>query len=238
MILVMPALLPGFDMKDTERRKSDTSAYEGKKIAIASSGLNSALTAIKFLLYLFTGSAAVLAEAVQGFPEVKKIVSLRARNSGRFVFVEAVLTIALKRLKEAHELADRIEDEIRRRVSSVEKVLVHYEPEKRDCTRQAVPLADLDDAVSEHFSGAPFVAVWDTGPDGAVLSLEILENPFRTVKRGAGIRLAAFLAEKEINILYAKAPFAGKGPEYVLSDAGIDLREPNTKSLAKLMKGH
>lgn len=53
-----------------------------------------------------------------------------------------------------------------------------------------MPLADRDDAVSEHFSSAPFIAVWDKGPDGAVISQEILYIPFRTMEKRKGISLA------------------------------------------------
>ncbi|MGB9636356.1 MAG: hypothetical protein ACPL1Y_03800 [Thermoplasmata archaeon] len=51
-------------MKHGEYRISDATIYEGKKLAIMSSALNMVFTPIKFLLYIFTGSAALLAEAV------------------------------------------------------------------------------------------------------------------------------------------------------------------------------
>jgi len=178
-------------------------------------------------------------KAVLGeFHGVKEVVSLHARNSGKFIFISMDVRLSSKRLKDAHELADRIEGEIERRIPFVEKVTIHYEPEKKDRTRYAVPLADRDDAVSEHFSSAPFIAVWDKGPDEAVISQEILENPFRTLEKRKGISLATFLVEKEIDILYTRESFDGKGPEYVFANAGIKIRRVDRESMNILIKEH
>lgn len=172
------------------------------------------------------------------FQEVKEVVSLHARNSGRFIFISMDVRLSSKTLKDAHELADRIEGEIKSRIPFVERVTIHYEPQRKDYTRYAVPLADRDDAVSEHFSNAPFIAVWDKGPDGAVISRETLENPFLTLEKRKGISLATFLVEKEIDILYTRESFSGKGPEYVLANAGIEVRRVDSESMNILIKEH
>jgi predicted Fe-Mo cluster-binding NifX family protein len=172
-----------------------------------------------------------------GFPQVKKVISLQARNSGRFIFVHMDLGLSSKRLKDAHKIADDIETEIKRQIPFVERVIIHYEPEKRDYQRFAVPLADRDGEISEHFARAPFIALWDKRvSDGRVPAPEILENRFADLERGKGIRLAEFLVEKGIDTLYTKEDFKGKGPEFVLSDAGVDLRKTDLKTLKELME--
>ncbi len=182
------------------------------------------------------GTLKKIEEIIRGFPVVRDIAEVNARNSGRYIFVSAILGLSVKRLKDAHEIADNIERKIRENISFVERVIIHYEPEKKDYTRHAVPLADRDGSVSEHFSSAPFIALWDQGPDGAILSQDVIENPFRSQEKRKGISLAAFLAEKDIDILYIKKSFEGKGPEYVLADAGIEVRRVDRESLTKLMK--
>jgi predicted Fe-Mo cluster-binding NifX family protein len=72
--------------------------------------------------------------------------------------------------------------------------------------------------------------------DGRVPAPEILENRFADLERGKGIRLAEFLVEKGIDTLYTKEDFKGKGPEFVLSDAGVDLRKTDLKTLKELME--
>jgi len=71
-----------------------------------------------------------------------------------------------------------------------------------------------------------------------VISQEILENPFRTLEKRKGISLATFLVEKEIDILYTRESFDGKGPEYVFANAGIKIRRVDRESMNILIKEH
>jgi cation diffusion facilitator family transporter len=174
---------------------------------------------------------------IEGFPEVKEIISLNARNSGRFVFVYIDLSLSLRRLRAAHEIAVNIEKEIRDRIPFVEKVIIHYEPERKAYQRAAVPLADREGSISEHFGSAPFIVIWDRRiSDSEELSLEILKNPFFAIEKGKGIRLAEFLVEKGVDVLYTAEDFEGKGPEHVLSDAEIEVRKTDLKHLNDLIK--
>jgi cation diffusion facilitator family transporter len=175
-------------------------------------------------------------DVIKRFPQVKEIVSLNARNSGRFIFVYLDLGLSLKRLKAAHELSGDIEKKIREHIPFVDKVIIHYEPQKKDYLRYAIPLANTGGDISEHFGSAPFIAMWDTRiSDKRELSRQTLENPFSDREKGKGIKLAEMLAGMEIDILYVKESFDGKGPAYVLSDAGTEVRQVKVKTLKELM---
>ncbi|MEW6739907.1 MAG: cation diffusion facilitator family transporter [Nitrospirota bacterium] len=176
-------------------------------------------------------------EVIKGFPQVTEIVSLNARNSGRFIFVYLDLSLSLKRLKAAHEVSGSIERKIRENIPFVDRVVIHYEPERKDYLRYAVPLANTEGDISEHFGSAPFIAIWDKRiSDAALLSQEMLKNPFLQMEKGKGIRLAELLVEKGIDILYLKEDFEGKGPEYVLSDAEVDVRKTSLQNLKELIE--
>ena len=176
-------------------------------------------------------------DLIKKSPEVKEIVSLNARNSGRFIFVETDLRLSLKKLKDAHLIADNIEREIKKGIPFVERFTIHYEPIKKDYQRYAVPLANREGKISEHFGSAPFIAVWDKRTaDAAVLSQEIVENPFILLEKGKGIKLAELLIEKDIDVLYTKEQFDGKGPEYVFSDAEVEVKKTNMKILKDLIE--
>ncbi len=175
-------------------------------------------------------------DVIREVPQVAEIVSLYARNSGRFIFVSTDLRLSLKRLKEAHEVADDIEREIRGRIPFIERVIIHYEPEQKEFQRYAVPLANKAGEISEHFAKAPFIALWDKRIlDGVVVSQEILGNPFSELEKGKGIKLAEFLVSMKVEVLYTKELFEGKGPEYVLSDAGVEIRKTVAMNLKNLM---
>jgi predicted Fe-Mo cluster-binding NifX family protein len=72
--------------------------------------------------------------------------------------------------------------------------------------------------------------------DGVILSQKILENPFSKMEKGRGIKLAEFLVEHGVDILYAKKHFEHKGPEYVFSNAEVDARITDLKTLNELME--
>jgi cation diffusion facilitator family transporter len=172
---------------------------------------------------------------IGNFKEVEEITRLHARNSGRFIFVHLSIILSVKRLKEAHRIADDIEKAIREAIPFVERVVIHYEPEERDFLRVGVPLADRAGNVSVHFGSAPFIAVWNRRiSDGAIFSQAVLENPFLTIEKGKGIKLAEFLVEKGVDMVYVKDYFEGKGPVYVFSDAGVDVRSTNLKNLKEI----
>ncbi|HBA73641.1 MAG: hypothetical protein A2X82_05470 [Geobacteraceae bacterium GWC2_55_20] len=177
-----------------------------------------------------------MANIVKGIPAIKKVVSLSARNSGRYIFANIEVQLSLKRLKEAHGIVDKMEQEIRQRIPNVEKVTVHYEPETKDRTRYAVMLATPDGTISEHFGAAPLVALWEIKTaDGKLLFREIMENPFTTMEKGKGIKLAEFLVDRGINVLYTREDFGGKGPAYVFSDSEIEVRAADVVTLDKLV---
>jgi cation diffusion facilitator family transporter len=173
---------------------------------------------------------------IQGFGQVKEVVELTARNSGRFIFVTAVIRLATKRLHEAHGIADAIERKIKDHISCVERVMIHYEPETKAYSRYAVPLSNRKGDISEHFAKAPFIALWEKRLDGTVSTPEVLENPFLNLEKGKGIKLAELLVEHGIDILYSKEDFKGRGPEHVLSGAEVEIRKTELKTLDEMIE--
>jgi cation diffusion facilitator family transporter len=176
-------------------------------------------------------------EVVRSFPRIKEPFSIQARNSGRFIFVELSVRISLTRLKEAHDITRALERDIKERVPFVERVIVHYEPEEKEHRRYAALLADREGAISEHFGKAPLVALWDKRvADGVTTSREILENPFSAVEKGKGIELSELLVSRNVDVLYTRESFEGKGPDYVLADAGIEIRKTDKEYLNDLLE--
>jgi len=178
-------------------------------------------------------------EIVKGFSQIREPFAIRARNSGRFIFVELSVRVSLTRLKEAHNIAIALERNIKARVPFVERVIVHYEPEEKEHLRYAALLADRDGTISEHFGKAPFVVLWDKRvADGITTSQEILENPFSEIEKGKGIKLAELLVSRNVDVLYTRESFEGKGPDYVLAEAGIEIRNTKDHYLNDLLGAH
>ena len=156
---------------------------------------------------------------------VHRVESLRGRNSGRFKFLEAEIALRTRDLEKAHQVSRRLEARVKESVPHVDKVLIHYEPLHRETWRCAVPLEDLEGPMSLHFGQAPYFAIVEVRFDGGqIVSREVLANPYRTVDRQKGIRAAEFLIEHQVDSVVVAESLEGKGPSYVLADAGIEVR--------------
>jgi len=62
------------------------------------------------------------------FPQVKHVIHLRGRCSGRYNFLEAEAVMDVDTLQEAHQISSAIEEEVHDRHPEVDRLLIHYEP--------------------------------------------------------------------------------------------------------------
>jgi len=110
-------------------------------------------------------------------------------------------------------------------VPHVDRVLIHYEPLRRDVLRWAVPLDSPEGIVSPHLGQAPYFALVDIrDATGELVGSEVLANPYLNVERQKGIRVSEFLIGQGVDGLVVNESLEGKGPAYVLADAGIEVR--------------
>ena len=65
------------------------------------------------------------------FSPVKDVTRLSGRNSGRYKFVEAEVILDIETLRDAHDISLSIEEEIFDCFPEIDKILIHYEPAKK-----------------------------------------------------------------------------------------------------------
>jgi cation diffusion facilitator family transporter len=117
-------------------------------------------------------------EIIENDPAIAQIRTLTGRNSGRYRFLEAEVTLRGDGLKKAHTVSQRIEQAIRDNVPHVERVLIHYEPAVSTHRRVAFPVASPDGRLSEHFGKAPYFAlITQRMSDAMIEKKEIVQNP-------------------------------------------------------------
>ncbi|HQJ52585.1 MAG TPA: cation diffusion facilitator family transporter [Anaerolineae bacterium] len=165
-------------------------------------------------------------------PSVSAVRSLVGRNAGRYRFIEAELELRVADLQKAHLVTERLEQAIRGAVPYIERVLIHYEPRSRENTVYAFPLADEAGTVSQHFGEAPLFALVTLSKDGVLLERRVLANPHRDEQRAKGIRVAEWLVKLRVDQLVVREELEGKGPAYVLADAGVRIVLTQAANLA------
>jgi len=212
-------------------------AWSGGKILI--DGIRVLLDASLDYKTLSIAEKLILAE-----PQVMEIRHLMGRNSGRYKFIEADIFLKTHDLDKAHFIAHRIEANIKRQIKNVDRVLIHYEPMKKENFIYAVPLKDANPHhISRHFGEAPYFGLITVRiKDRKAIDQKIVENPFTQVEHGKGILVAEFLNKHQIDVIITKESFEGKGPYYVFSNAAVDnlLTEEETvdKALESLGIGY
>jgi cation diffusion facilitator family transporter len=192
-------------------------AWSGGKILI--DGIRVLLDASLDYKTLSIAEKLILAE-----PQVMEIQHLMGRNSGRYKFIEADIFLKTHDLDKAHFTAHRIEANIKRQIKNVDRVLIHYEPKKKENFIYAVPLTDANQhRISPHFGEAPYFGLITVRiKDKKAIDQKIVENPFTQVAHGKGILVAEFLNKHQIDVIITQESFEGKGPYYVFSNAAVE----------------
>ena len=157
-------------------------------------------------------------------PQVMEVKHLTGRNSGRYKFIEADILVKTHDLDRAHFIANRIETKIKSQIKNVDRVLIHYEPNKKENFIYAVPLQYANQQrISRHFGESPYFGLITVRiKDKKAIEQKVIKNPFTKVEHGKGILVAEFLNKHLVDVVITKESFEGKGPYYVFSNAAVD----------------
>jgi len=170
-------------------------------------------------------------------PAVVDVRKIMGRNSGRYVFVEAEISLRATGLERAHQISQRVEREIKRAVPNVDHTILHYEPPDTTKVRYLVALADHGGTVSDHFGEAPYFAIVDFDVlHRQVKRTEVIANPHQQVVKGKGITVANFLVTFKPDIVVTREDLAGKGPGYVFAEAGIETIRTDAGNLGSFIQ--
>lgn len=176
-------------------------------------------------------------EIIKSEPTVTEVRSLVGRNAGRYRFLEAEVSLRTADLGKAHAISERIEANIREKVSRVDRVLIHYEPQKKETIVVAIPLESNRETLSEHFGEAPlFYLGILRESDGQMLEERFIPNPFLGEKKAKGIKVGKWLLQQGMDRLYTPKSLEGKGSGYVLSDAGVEVHVLHGGTLSEIRK--
>jgi cation diffusion facilitator family transporter len=171
---------------------------------------------------------------------VRKIRSLKARSSGKFMFIELEIETNLKDLERAHQLSGRIEEKIKSEIKNVDRVIVHMEPEEKEFVRYAVPCTEnkgLKSRVSEHFGKADYFCVFDIRTaDNELTDMRFIKNPYLALERMKGLKVAELLVTNKIDKLITKESIAQKSASYVLKDAYVEFVVTDADTIEKIVE--
>jgi len=173
---------------------------------------------------------------IESDPKVSGIKGITGRNSGRYIFVEAMVEMAELDFEKAHRESERIEHDIRQQGQNVERVLIHYEPGKKTHLRYAVPLQDREGLISAHFGEAPYFAILDYDVEkNQIERQDAISNPFTDVEKRKGGQVAEMLLAQEPDVVFLHHSLSGRAAGYALEAAGVEMRMTSAATLAEVI---
>jgi cation diffusion facilitator family transporter len=214
-------------------------------VLVAYTGAQIMIEAVKVLLEATLDYPTLdgIRKILENHDHVKKILSIGGRNSGRFKFVEISLSTDLKLLSEAHERTSEIEEEILDMYPSIDKVLIHYEPEQKEVELIAAPLnvaegdtPDEKSGLSEHFGETPYFAIIERSSSLKTVSIKSYQkNTFKDLERKKGVKAAEMLAELDVDEVRSPLTLDGKGAGYALEALQIKVVATSAQTLQGLV---
>lgn len=167
---------------------------------------------------------------------VKEVKGLLGRSSGPYKFIEAHVVMGIKDFDKAHSISGKIEEKIRQNISNVDHIIIHYEPESKEFVKYALPLCSDKKTIFQHFGEAPYFYTVTLGTkDKSVTKEEILPNPYVKEEKRKGIYVSEWLVKNGVDVVLLKERLHGKGPEYVFSDAGVEVTLIEATSLDEVL---
>ena len=168
---------------------------------------------------------------------VGQIKTLLGRNSGRYRFIEADLTLNVREVEKAHHIVESLEQKIKKEIPYIDSIRIHYEPIQKKVLKYAVPLKLPEGELSEHFGEAPYFALINVDVDtNNIKKIETFENPFVHQEKGKGIAIAEDLIKRDVDFLILKKKFKGKGPEYALADSYVEIIITDKNNLYEVLE--
>jgi len=179
-------------------------------------------------------------EIVSEVHGVRKIHSLKARGSGKFIFVEMEIETSLRDLERAHLVSDKIEANIKSELKNVDKVIIHIEPVEKEFIRFAVPCTEnegMRSKVSWHFGEAEYFCIFDIkAEDKELTDMRFVRNPFVALEKRKGLKAAELLVSHKIDKIVTKESIAKKSAFYVFDDAYVEFEVTDSDTLGELIE--
>ena len=168
---------------------------------------------------------------------VESFSDLKLRKAGPFIFGE--VDVKIKKFVDvarAHEVAENIEERIKKSVREINSLTVHVEPFKTEKEKIVIPVKNkkgLNSEVMEHFGRANYF-VFVNVDNGKVVSHYIKENPFKTKKVRAGLSAVRYVVKEGIDTLVTNQ--VGEISFHTLRDNFVDIYKTEGKTVKDVIE--
>jgi len=174
--------------------------------------------------------------AIESVPGIEEFFDLRLRRAGPFIFGETKVGVRKSiDVKRAHEMANRIEEEVKKKVPQIDSFTIHIEPLRSDFHHLVIPVKNkkgLNSLVADKFGRAPYFLFVNL--EGKKIRGDyVLKNPHLEKKVKAGLAVAKLLVEQKSETLITKE--IGEISFYALRENLFDIYQAEGKTAREIV---
>jgi len=176
-------------------------------------------------------------KVIELVPGIEGFFDLRLRKSGPFILGETKVGIRKNvDVKKAHEMADRVEEKIKRKVPQIESFMVHVEPFKSDWQHLVIPIMTdngLDSKITGQFARSPYFLFINL-KDKKIKGSYVLNNPYQKSKTKAGLAISKLIIKQKSDISLVKQ--IGEIAFYALRENLLDIYQTKDKTAKEALR--
>ncbi len=168
-------------------------------------------------------------EIIKKHSAINEIKSIRGRQAGSFKFLDIELLINNYSLREAHRIVDDIADRIKREVSNIDSVFIHYEPVRQEGLRIGF-LTDETGKYLRDFNTAKKLVIIDIDGDNREENKKIIDLNSNEKEIGE----VAY--KNNLDVLVSENHPNDFDVRWKLAKAGVVVWETEEKNIDKILK--
>ncbi len=165
-----------------------------------------------------------LAQKIEGFvlklPGVEGLHHLKLRKAGPFIYCEMHIEVDENlSFREAHEISDQVEKEIKRFFKQIAGITIHIDPVKKKKILLVFPVGNLkkEKLLASEISslGNAKFFLFLLLNEGHIEKIWFEENKFKSLERKKALKIGEFFREKDVDWVIARE--IGEGLKHVLT---------------------
>jgi cation diffusion facilitator family transporter len=176
-------------------------------------------------------------DVIRNCKDIEEFDDLKLRKSGPFVFGEVTIRIReFANVDRAHEIAEKIESRIRKKLSDVVSFSVHTEPFKSQKRRVVIPVMKddgLNSKVTDNFGRAEYFLFVDVD-DNYVKHFHLKQNPAKKKQSKAGLSAVHFIIKEDADVLVTRR--IGEISFHTLRDHLVDIYKTEGKTAGEVLE--
>ena len=168
-------------------------------------------------------------EIVESHPLVERVKSITGRSSGSYKFIEMEVVLKIDDFERAHEIVHQIEEEVKKQVPFIERLVIHFEPPSEREKVIALLLEEDGKPCTKPERCKKVVLYTFDGKNLKKLRGEEIKEPL-TSERGSCASFIEKLSCQKVRCLLVGKNFFGKGALYAMAYYNIELGQLDDSS--------